>query len=87
MADDNQNQVLSHTNFWEVDGYKKTVKRTDDGLVLCNELMKLMQERADIEKKYAEKIKSWGKKWNEIFDKSRTYFSLEVFCCNLVIFP
>ena len=58
-------------NFWEVENYRRTVKRTEDGMNMCTELMKLMQDRSEIERKYAEKLKSWSKKWMEIIDKGR----------------
>jgi Fes/CIP4, and EFC/F-BAR homology domain len=56
-------------SFWEVEGYRKTVRRVEDGLQQCGELMKLIQERAEIEKEYAKRLKAWTKKWNENFDK------------------
>lgn len=56
-------------SFWEVDSFKLTVKRSEDGLQMCNEIMKLIQERADIEKEYAKRLKAWAKKWNDSFEK------------------
>ena len=60
----------SSDSFWEVDCYKRTVKRTEVGLQMCNELMKFIQDRAEIEKEYAKRLKAWSKKWSESFDKS-----------------
>jgi len=59
----------SSDSFWEVEGYRRTVRRIEDGLQQCGELMKLLQERADIEKEYAKRLKAWSKKWIEHFDK------------------
>jgi len=59
----------SSDSFWEVDGYRRTVKRVEDGSTQCSELMKMVQERADIERDYAKRLKSWAKKWNESFDR------------------
>ena len=50
-------------NFWEIDGFKRTVRRTEDGMHQCGELMKMMQERAEIEKDYAKRLRVWSKKW------------------------
>ena len=63
-------------SFWEVEGYRRTVKRIEDGLQQCGELMKLVQERADIEKEYAKRLKAWSKKWNEHFDKGQCRISV-----------
>lgn len=43
-------------NFWEVNGYKKTVKRIEDGAKFCDDLVKLISERAEIESLYAGKL-------------------------------
>lgn len=59
----------SSDSFWEIDCYKTTVKRTEDGLHMCGELMKLIAERSEIEMKYSSKLKMWCKKWSEIIDK------------------
>jgi len=63
--------VPSSDSFWEIDGYKRTVKRTEDGMHMCNEMMKLISDRAEIEMKYANRLKSWSKKWSETIDKGR----------------
>lgn len=43
-------------NFWDVNSYKRTVKRIDDGARLCDDLLKLLAERAEIEGLYATKL-------------------------------
>jgi len=63
----------SSDSFWEVDGYRRTVKRVEDGSLQCSELMKMVQERADIERDYAKRLKMWTKKWNESFDRGETF--------------
>ncbi|KAJ8023936.1 Protein kinase C and casein kinase substrate in neurons protein 1 [Holothuria leucospilota] len=63
----------SQKSFWEVGQYRRTVKRLDDGYEMCNKLMMLLQERAEIEKKYAKSLKQWSKKWNEIIEKGPEY--------------
>ena len=34
--------------------------------------MKLVSERAEIEKMYAKSLKEWAKKWNNIIEKGKT---------------
>jgi len=73
----------SSDSFWEVDGYRPTVKRVEDGSVQCAELMKMVQERADIERDYAKRLKMWTKKWNESFDRGDVFvvFTEAVWSC------
>jgi len=56
-------------NFWEIDGFKRTVRRTEDGMQQCGELMKMMHERAEIEKDYAKRLRVWCKKWADNAEK------------------
>lgn len=53
----------------QVGNYKRTTKRIEDGNRLCDDLMKLVSERAEIEKMYAKSLKEWAKKWNNIIEK------------------
>lgn len=46
----------SSFNFWDVNGYKASVKRIDDGARLCDDFLKLLSERAEIEGLYATKL-------------------------------
>lgn len=69
-SDDNM-LIASSDSFWEPGNYKRTTKRIEDGYKLCNELMTLVQERADIEKTYAKSLKSWSKKWNDLIEKGK----------------
>lgn len=71
-------------SFWEVDSYKRVVKRTEDGLHSCNELMKLIQERSEIELKYATKLQAWNKKWNESIEKSK-WFMIMIMIWTLIM--
>ena len=73
-------------NFWDVNSYKRTVKRIDDGARLCDDLMKLLAERAEIEGLYATKLEGKSYKRSDVVKEitqkvscaSSFYFSL--FC-------
>ena len=64
-------------SFWEINQYKRVVKRTEDGYKLSNDLMQMMSERANIEKLYAKSLRQWSKKWSEYLEKSPEYGSMK----------
>jgi hypothetical protein len=49
--------VVSNFNFWEVNCYRTTIKRMEDGSKLCDDFMKMVNERAEIETMYFNKMK------------------------------
>lgn len=65
-------------SFWDIGNYRKVVKRIEDGLRLCNDLVKMTQEKAEIESKYAKNLQNWSKKWEDTIVKGPEYGSLEV---------
>jgi len=69
--------IATSDSFWEPNNFKRTTKRIEDGYKLCNDLVALVQERADIEKAYAKSLKGWAKKWNEIIEKGPEYGTTE----------
>ena len=66
--------LTSEDSFWQVDGYRKTVKRCEDGQMLAGELMKLIQDRADLEKEYVRGLKKWSTKFQETIRKGECDF-------------
>jgi hypothetical protein len=64
-------------SFWEVGQYKRTVKRCEDGHKLCNDMIQMIAERADIEKSYSKSLKAWSKKWNDYLLKGSEYGTMK----------
>uniref|UniRef100_A0A2R5LCI6 Putative adaptor protein pacsin n=1 Tax=Ornithodoros turicata TaxID=34597 RepID=A0A2R5LCI6_9ACAR len=69
--------VASSDSFWEPGNYKRTTKRTEDGFRLCNDLIQLIQERADVEKSYSKGLRSWARKWADLIEKGPEYGTTE----------
>ncbi|XP_041777819.1 protein kinase C and casein kinase substrate in neurons protein 1 isoform X2 [Anopheles merus] len=79
MSHHSDDQLLQagSDSFWELNNYKRTTKRIEDGYKLCTELQTLIQERAEIEKAYAKNLKAWSKKWGELIEKGPEYGTTE----------
>ncbi|XP_025159492.1 protein kinase C and casein kinase substrate in neurons protein 1 isoform X3 [Harpegnathos saltator] len=75
-SDDNM-LIATSDSFWEPGNYKRTTKRIEDGHKLCDSLIALVQERAEIEKTYAKALKNWSKNWNDKIEKGPEYGTTE----------
>lgn len=73
-----EEEVSAMTNsFWDVGNYRRVLERMDNGAKLCDDLHRMLQERADIELKYAKSLKVWKKRWEELVEKGPDYASTE----------
>ncbi len=70
--------VASTDSFWDIGNYKRVVKRTEDGARLCNDFVKMAQERAGIEATYTKSLQQWARKWENMVSKGSEYGSLEI---------
>lgn len=43
---------------------------------MCNDIVQMISERADIEKSYSKNLKSWSKKWHDFLNKGNEYGSM-----------
>lgn len=69
--------VAQTQSFWDIRNYRKVVRRIDDGAKLSSDLIKMIQERAEIEAKHIKHLQQWSKKWDDHISKGPEYGTLE----------
>lgn len=57
--------------------YRVVLKRINTGAKLCEEFVRLVHERAAIEKQYAKQLTSWGERWQGRVKSNGEYGSLK----------
>uniref|UniRef100_A0A674BAV7 Si:ch211-51c14.1 n=1 Tax=Salmo trutta TaxID=8032 RepID=A0A674BAV7_SALTR len=62
--------------YWPPGNYQRTVKRTEDAFQACNDIVLCFQERARVERQYAQQLSEWSNKWKPLVDSSPLYGSL-----------
>lgn len=66
----------NNQSFWMPGNYHRTVKRTEDAFQACNDIVACFQERARVERQYAQQLSEWSTKWKPLVDASPLYGSL-----------
>ena len=72
-----EQDLPSSDSFWDVGNWRRVVERMENGARLCDDLNRMLNERAEIEAKYAKSLRSWRKKWEDLVEKGPQYGSTE----------
>lgn len=56
---------------WQPGNYQRTAKRTEDAFQACNDIVACFQERARVERQYAQQLSEWSNKWKPVVDSSK----------------
>lgn len=60
-------------NFWTEGGYKRVVKRIEDGTACIDTFARMIQERAALERRHANSLIDWSKRWDQRLEKAPTF--------------
>jgi len=66
---------VSPGNFWEIGNYTRCCKRITDSNNLCDDLIKMYTERAEIEAKYSKKLTDWHERWSKHLEASPAVYA------------
>ena len=53
------------------------MKRVDDGVIICDDIFRMISERAEIEAKYARKLTAWEEKWKKQTENGPLYATMK----------
>ncbi|XP_062387746.1 protein kinase C and casein kinase substrate in neurons protein 3 [Sardina pilchardus] len=73
---ENGPEDVNNRSFWMPGNYHSTVKRTENAFLACNDMVACFQERARVERQYAQQLSEWSNKWKPLVDASPLYGSL-----------
>ncbi|XP_072046931.1 uncharacterized protein [Amphiura filiformis] len=62
-------------SFWDVDQYRRVIKRIENGYRSCDNFLTMVQERAEIEVRYAKSVRKWTEKWSGMLEKGSEFGS------------
>ncbi|XP_071809459.1 uncharacterized protein [Asterias amurensis] len=63
-------------SFWDIGEPRKVLERIENGNRSCEDLMSMIQERADVEFRYAKNLRQWAQRWDEALMKGSDYGSV-----------
>lgn len=66
----------NNRSFWMPGNFQRTVRRTEDSFQACTDIVNCFQERARVERQYAQALSEWSQKWRPVVDSSPLYGSL-----------
>ncbi|XP_072299901.1 protein kinase C and casein kinase substrate in neurons protein 3 [Eucyclogobius newberryi] len=67
---------VNNCSFWMPGNYQRTVRRTEDSFQACTDIVSCFQERARVERQYAQALGEWSQKWRPVVHSSPLYGSL-----------
>lgn len=67
---------VNNRSFWMPGNFQRTVRRTEDSFQACTDIVSCFQERARVERQYAQALSEWSQKWRPVVDSSPLYGSL-----------
>ncbi|XP_061567929.1 protein kinase C and casein kinase substrate in neurons 2 protein [Cololabis saira] len=76
VSSESSTEDVNNRSFWMPGNYQRTVKRTEDAFQACNDIVACFQERARVERQYAQQLSEWSNKWKPVVDSSPLYGSL-----------
>ncbi|RDD38909.1 Protein kinase C and casein kinase substrate in neurons protein 1 [Trichoplax sp. H2] len=65
------------STFWDIGNYKRTVKRVDDGVKLCDDMLAMIRDRMELERAYARSLKRWASDWRSSIQNGPEYGTME----------